>query len=146
MLQPQVEMTVLVGASNSLRKNRLYSSEQAVAFTANANLAELEIHLANVGNLDRKDEDGLAWIHYAACYGDMPLIRRLREAGADMNLLDGGSPPWKPIHYAIFHRQHEAEQVLRTLGAEVPLPILKRIVHETPRACETMLPTPLRVR
>ena len=109
------------------------SRKQLFTRAANGNLAALERYLVNSGNIDAKDDDGLALIHHAACHGDVPLIRRLCKHGADMNLLDNGTPPWKPIHYAIFHRKQETEQVLRTLGGEAPIPLLKRIALEKPR-------------
>ena len=109
-----------------LRIGSPLSREQLFTGIADGNLAALELHLATAGDVDAKDEDGMALIHYAACHGNIPLIRKLWEYGADINLLDGSSPPWKPIHYAIFHRKHEAENELRKLGAEVSLPILKQ--------------------
>ena len=109
------------------------SREQWFTGSANGNLFALARHTARNGNSDAKDEDGLALIHYAACHGDLSLIRQLWEQGANMNLPDDGSPPWKPIHYAIFHRQAEAEKVLKTFGVEAPLPVLNRIIEEKSR-------------
>lgn len=123
----------MINNARILGKQNSVSCEKLFVRAAAGDLAASEHYLAIGGNIDRKDEDGLALIHYAACHGNIALIRELREHGADMNLLDDGSPPWKPIHYAIFHRKHEAEEVLRTFGAEVPLPILKRIALEKPR-------------
>ena len=114
------------------RGDKLHLREQLFAFAADGNLVALEQYLINGGSINAKNEDGLALVHFAACNGNVPLIRKLREHGADMNLLDDGAPAWKPIHYAIFHRRHEAEEILRTLGAEAPLPILKRSVRENP--------------
>lgn len=115
------------------RTSYAVSHKRSFTSAAAGNLADLECYLASGGNINGRDEDGLALIHYAACHGDVLLIRRLSEHGADMNLLDGGAPAWKPIHYAIYHRKHEAEEILRTFGAEMPLPILKRIASEKPR-------------
>ena len=121
---------MLVDGAKASSKKYSFSREQLFLRAARGDLAALEFYLIDGGRIDSKDEDGLGLIHYAACYGDVPLINKLREHGADMNLREDGTPPWKPIHYAIFHRKHEAEQVLRALGAEVPLPILKRIAQE----------------
>ena len=123
---------MLVDGAKVLSKKNSFSREQLFVRAAWGDLTALQFYLANGGDIDDKDEDGLALIHYAACHGNVPLIRKLREHGADMNLREDGTPPWKPIHYAIFHQKHEAEQVLRALGAEVPLPILKRIAQEKP--------------
>lgn len=113
-----------------LTKDDLVARKRLFASAATGNLAALERYIANNGNINSKDEYGLALIHYAACHGNVTLIRKLRVHGADMNLLDDGAPPWKPIHYAIFHRKDEDDEALKTLGAEVPLPILKRLSQE----------------
>lgn len=123
--------------TNSLehfRTNDVVSHKRLFVNAAAGNLTALERYLAKDGNIDGRDKDGLALIHYAACHGNIPLIRKLYEHGADMNLHDGGTPAWKPIHYAILHRKQEAEEILRTFGAQVPLPILKRIALEKPRS------------
>ena len=116
--------------SGLLGRKNSFAREQLFVDAASGKVDVLDLYIARFGDLDSKDEDGLALIHHAACHGNIAFIRQLKERGADLNLLDGGSPPWKPIHYAIFHRQHAAEQVLRTLGAEVPLPILQRVAFE----------------
>lgn len=105
---------------------------ELIVRSAGGDLAALERQLASKPNIDALDEDGMALIHYAACQGNVQLIQALWRSGADLNLPDDGSPPWKPIQYAIFHRHHEAEQSLVELGAKAPLPIVKRVMLQQP--------------
>ena len=121
---------MVVGVSRCFQAQRLPSRSQLFARAANGDSNALEQYVSINGNVDARDEDGLALIHYAACHGNIQLIHDLRRHGADLNLLDTGSPPWKPVHYAIFHRRHEAEEVLKELGVAVPIPMLKRVMLE----------------
>ena len=50
---------------------------QSSACTAKGDLNTLVFHVAKCGNLNAIDEDGLALIHYAACRGDLSLVRKL---------------------------------------------------------------------
>lgn len=111
------------------RAKHPHVGEQGIAPVAGGELNTLISQVAKSGNLQAKDQDGLALIHHAACRGDLPLLRKLHELGADMNQFDNGNPPWRPIHYAIFHRQAEAEQVLRTFGVQAPPSIVNRVAQ-----------------
>ena len=116
----------------TLRQRSFVSGDQSSTCLADGGLNALISQVAKSGNLQAADENGMALIHHAACHGNLTLIRKLHSLGADLNLSDGGSPPWRPIHYAIFHRQPAAEQVLRALGVPAPLPIVHRVAQTLP--------------
>ena len=100
----------------------------------------LNNYLMRNGNINRRDGDGMSLMHYAACNGSIRLIHQLKQYGAEVNLPDEGSPAWKPVHYAIFHRQHDAEKLLIELGAQAPLPLVKRVVVEGRDAGPRVIP------
>ena len=68
-------------------------------------------------DVNARDDDGATPLHQAAWEGDVELIRRLLEAGADPSLTDArfGSTP---LEWAEHAYQAEAADLLRSAGQE----------------------------
>jgi uncharacterized protein len=68
-------------------------------------LYQIAIALLEKGaNPNQKDKWGSLPIHYAAIHGDLELIKKLAEFGADLNAKDGAKET--PLHQAI-RRKHD---------------------------------------
>ena len=120
---------MVADSSIYFQEKEFLSLKQLFTRAANGDENALARYVSSNGDLNSRDEDGMGLIHYAACRGDVHAIHQLRQHGADIHLRDEGQPPWKPMHYAIFHRKPHAEKLLIELGAQAPLPILKQIMN-----------------
>ena len=74
----------------------------------------------NAGIKDAKDEDGLTLMHHAARQDNEVIVKRLIDAGADMNMMDKRFK-WTPLHYAAERIRSDIAKLLIKEGADLNL-------------------------
>jgi uncharacterized protein len=67
--------------------------------------------------MKKLDREGRSDLHYAARDGDLAVVRRLVDAGEDVNLADRRG--WTPLHFAAQALSPEVAQYLLGHGAAV---------------------------
>lgn len=73
----------------------------------------LEFLLSHRANTLKKNTYGDSALMFAAYRGDLPMVKQLLVAGADIN-----QPGWNALHYAAYQGRNEVVKLLLTQGAD----------------------------
>ncbi|HEY6898047.1 MAG TPA: ankyrin repeat domain-containing protein [Rhodocyclaceae bacterium] len=73
----------------------------------------LEFLLGHRANTQKKNTFGDSALMFAAYRGDLPMVKQLLTAGADIN-----QPGWNALHYAAYQGRDEVAKLLLAQGAD----------------------------
>lgn len=101
----------------AIPKQRAFEPQRIIPATKDDNFSEVRFLLDSGADVNLRDSDGRAPLHWAANRGGIGLVKLLLEHGADVNARDNDK--LTPLHAAARKDRREAAKLLIKRGADV---------------------------
>eukprot|EP00873_Tetraselmis_striata_P000688 jgi/Tetstr1/420952/TSEL_012012.t1 len=97
------------------RRRHTAAVEKAIKFASRGEVARMAAILDKGISVNAANHDGRTCLHVAACEGQVEVVERLLDMGADLSAMDNHGN--RPMNDAVRHKQDAVTEILRARGS-----------------------------